>query len=233
MKDVVSEINCIRVTGDERDNKLEVIAIEKEMQLIVNDQLVTSFLYSSGHDEQLVKGYLLSSGMMSGLDDIERIEMNENASRVWVSQREKHEISVQDAGLSISHKQLLDIRSTLLDNQKHHKASRGFHGALIWELTSGRWFVCEDIGRHNAVDKVIGHGLQESYDFASSLILLSGRLVSDIVSKCTTSGISLMGSMTVATDGGIKQATDSGMTLIGSLSEDGFWLYHEGDLRVI
>ena len=92
--------------------------------------------------------------------------------------------------------------------------------------------MCEDIGRHNAVDKVIGHGMQNGYNFSHSIVLLSGRLVSDIVSKCRNSGIPLMASMTVATDGGIGQAVESGMTIIGSLSEDGFWLYNEGVVRV-
>ena len=232
MNDIISEIDCIRVNGDERDKKRETIAVEKEMQLIVNDQPVTNFLYSPGLDKQLVVGYLLSSGLISDLNDIERIEVGEDVSKVWVSQREDRESVVQDVGLTISHRQLNEIRARLLDNQKHHRATRGFHGAILWELSTGKWFVCEDIGRHNAVDKLIGYGIQEGYTFSHSLVLLSGRLVSNIVSKCRNSDIPMMASMTVATDGGIRQATESNMTIIGSLSEDGFWLYNEGFVKV-
>jgi FdhD protein len=232
MKDVVSEIDCIRVNGDERDIRRETIAAEAEMQLMINDKTVTNFLYSSGLDEQLVVGYLLSSGLISNLKDIERIEVGEEVSKVWISERESQESQVKDVGLTISHRQLIEVRSRLLGNQKHHKATRGFHGAILWELSSGKWFVCEDIGRHNAVDKVIGHGLQEGYRFPESMVLLSGRLISNIVSKSRNSGIPLMASMTVATDGGIQQAVASNMTIIGSLSEDGFWLYNEGFVKV-
>jgi formate dehydrogenase assembly factor FdhD len=232
MKDIVAEIDCIRVDGDERENRRETIATEAEMHLIVNDKPITSFLYSADLDEQLVVGYLVSSGMISRLEDIDRIELGGDITKVWVSETEKQESTVQDVGLSISHRQLIEIRTRLLENQKHHMATRGFHGAIIWELSTRKWFVCEDIGRHNAVDKVIGYGIKEGYNFSHSMVLLSGRLVSNIVAKCRNSGIPLMASMTVATDEGISEASDSNMTIIGALSEDGFWLYNEGVVRV-
>ena len=232
MKEIVTEIDCIRVDGDERENRRETIAVEREMRLIVNDQLVTNFLYSAGLDEQLVVGYLVSSGLISRLDDLEWIELEEGICKVRVSEKEKQKSAVQDVGLSISHRQLIEIRARLIENQKHHIATRGFHGAIIWELSTRKWFVCEDIGRHNAVDKVIGYGIKEGYNFSHSMVLLSGRLVSNIVVKCRNSCIPLMASMTVATDGGIREAVDSNMTIIGSLSEDGFWLYNEGVVKV-
>ena len=232
MNDVVSEIDCIRVDGDERVKKRETIAIEKEMQLVVNDEAVTNFLYSAGLDEQLVVGYLLSSGLISNLSDIEKIDVEDTVSKVRVSRENGAKVKVRDAGITVSHRQLIEIRAQLLDNQRHHRATRGFHGAILWELSTGKWFACEDIGRHNAVDKVIGYGLQNGYTFSQSMVLLSGRLISNIVSKCRNSGIPLMASMTIATDGGIREGVESNMTIIGALSEDGFWLYNEGVVKV-
>ena len=175
---------------------------------------------------------MLSSESISDLKDIEQIDVGEEVCKVLISEREERDSQIQDVGLTISHRRLIEIRATLLENQKHHRATRGFHGAILWELSTGKWFACEDIGRHNAVDKVIGHGLQNGYTFSQSMILLSGRLVSNIVAKCRNSGIPLMASMTVATDGGIRQGVESKMTIIGVLSEDGFWLYNEGVVRV-
>ncbi len=232
MKDVVSEIVCIRMNGDDREKRREIIATEKEMKLIVNDKPITNFLYSAGLDEELVIGYLMSSGMISDLKCVERIEMGERVCQVWISEKQDQETIIKDAGITISHRELIEIRARLLDNQIHHKATRGFHGAIIWELSTRKWYVSEDIGRHNAVDKVIGYGLQNGYTLSQSMVLLSGRLLSNIVSKCRNSGIPLMASMTVATDGGIKQGVEANMTIIGTLSEDGFWLYNEGVVRV-
>ena len=232
MKEVVSEIDCIRVSGDEREKTHETIAKEAVMRLFVNDKLVTEFLFSPGFEEQLVVGYLLSSGLIKSLNDVENIALQGDTCKTLVSVREDRISKLQDIGITVSHQQLINVRSTLLVNQRYHIATRGFHGAILWELSSGRWFVCEDIGRHNAIDKVIGYGLKEKYMFSHSMVLLSGRLTSNIVSKCRNSGIPLMASMTVATDGGIKQASDSNITIIGSLSEEGFWLYNEGVVKV-
>jgi FdhD protein len=232
MKDAVSEIDCIRVNGDNREKKRETIAMEAQMQLIVNEQYVTDFLYSTGVDEQLVIGYLLASGLIKDIEDIDKIEIENEVCKVWVSDKDGKEVLIKDASITISHRQLIDIRSKLLDSQPHHLATRGFHGAILWELSTGKWFACEDIGRHNAVDKVIGYGLQNGFTLSESMVLLSGRLVSDIVTKCRNSGIPLMASMTVATDGGIRKGVESNMTIIGGLSEDGFWLYNEGVVKI-
>ena len=127
---------------------------------------------------------------------------------------------------------LLEIRDLLLKSQQNHRATRGFHGAILYELTTDSWFTCEDIGRHNAVDKVIGYGLLKGFALTDSVLLLSGRLLSNSVSKGILAGIPVISSMTVATSGGILEAQKKNRTLVGSLSEDGCWLYHEGTVKV-
>ena len=232
MNDDVSEVSCVRVDGDDRTIRAEVIAVETKMSLLVNDEQVADFLYSSGFDEELVVGFLLSSSMISNPDEIDRIENESEQRKVWTSEKGGSLSTIKDMGITISHRKLIEIRTKLIENQHKHRATRGFHGSIIWELTTNRWFVCEDIGRHNAVDKVIGYAAQNNYNLSQSIVLLSGRLLSNIVSKCKNSGIPLVASMTVATDGGINEAMSSNMTIIGSLSADGFWLYNEGVVRV-
>jgi len=100
------------------------------------------------------------------------------------------------------------------------------------ELSSGRWFSCEDIGRHNAVDKVIGYCFQQGYSFSDSVLLLTGRLTSNIVQKGIHAGIPIIASMTVTTSEGIQKARENNRTLVGCLSDDGCWLYHEGAVKV-
>ena len=57
MKEILSEIDCTRVDGDAREKRRETIAMETQMQLIVNEQHITNFLYSPGLDEHLVVGH--------------------------------------------------------------------------------------------------------------------------------------------------------------------------------
>ncbi|HKZ56668.1 MAG TPA: formate dehydrogenase accessory sulfurtransferase FdhD, partial [Thermodesulfovibrionales bacterium] len=73
----------------------------------------------------------------------------------------------------------------------------------------------EDIGRHNAIDKIIGYSILEKIPFAGKLILVSGRLSSEIVSKCSRWGIPIVASRAAPTNLAIEIAETSGITLIG------------------
>ncbi len=232
MTESIREIQCIRIKGGVRNTEKERIATEVELTLKINDQLETQFSYSVGLDEQLVYGYLLSSGIIGSLKDIERIDLDKGQCSVRISKEKEIKSEAAKFSSSISFDQLLEARESLVNNQENHQATRGFHGSILMELSSERWFNCEDIGRHNAVDKVIGFGLQQGYSFSDSMLLLTGRLTSNIVQKGVHSGIPVIASLTVATDEGIAKAKESNTTLIGALVEEGCWLYNEGDTKL-
>jgi len=228
----VETIYCIRVRNRTRSQENEIVATESKLALYVNDKFVTEFLYSTGSDEHLVYGYLLSSGRISSKDEVDSIVIDSLECRVVLVNGNSPGNDQVDHHKSVSYDKMLEIRNLLLENQTSHKSTRGFHGAILYELSTNRWFVSEDIGRHNAVDKVIGHGLQESYKLSNSLLLLSGRLISNIVQKGINSGIPVLVSMTVSTDEGIKISKEHNRTLIGCLSDEGCWLYHEGTTKL-
>jgi formate dehydrogenase assembly factor FdhD len=227
----LTEIECIRVKGSSRVPKLEKVAVESLITLIVNDEVSAELLYTAGLEKELVYGHLLSSGMIHSLSQIGSFKRKGTKCRIKISDANQRE-ETEEVQLEIGHDKLIEVREALTENQKNHYATRGFHGALLWEIPTDSWFMCEDIGRHNAVDKVIGYGLKEGYSLSHSMILLSGRLVSNIVSKCVNSKIPLIASMTVATDRGIALACEANITIVGSLSEHGFWLYHEGAVKI-
>ena len=89
-----------------------------------------------------------------------------------------------------------------------------FHGAAVSDGDRIILFA-EDIGRHNAVDKVIGHLLIGNIPFKRKVMLVSCRLSSEIVSKCSRWGIPILASRAAATDLAVEIAETAGMTLIG------------------
>ncbi|TFG97779.1 hypothetical protein E4H12_07755 [Candidatus Thorarchaeota archaeon] len=232
LKSQVETIDCTRIRNRIRSQEKEAVATESELSLYVEDKFDSHFLYSAGLEECMVYGYLLSSGRISNKEEIETIVFDGSECRVNLAEGSTPNLEQTKQQGTVSFEKLLEIRDLLLKSQNNHRATRGFHGAILYELTTNRWFTSEDIGRHNAVDKVIGHGLQEGYILSNSLFLVSGRLVSNIVSKGIFAGIPVIASMTVATSEGIKKARENNRTLVGSLSEEGCWLYHEGDLKV-
>ncbi len=75
------------------------------------------------------------------------------------------------------------------DHQLGFESSGGMHAAGLMSQQSDFLYVNEDIGRHNAVDKVIGHALLNQIDFSNTFLLLSGRCGWDIVAKASRLGI--------------------------------------------
>ena len=77
----------------------------------------------------------------------------------------------------------------------------------------------EDIGRHNVVEKVIGRALMHDVDMGECILLISGRLMCELVSKVTLAGIPILGSVSATTCEAAALAEGCGMTLIGFIRE--------------
>lgn len=91
----------------------------------------------------------------------------------------------------------------------------GVHIAALYSAYGELMAFAEDVGRHNAVDKVIGAGVSKNLDFENSFLASSGRLTGDIVLKAARMRIPIVASMTAPIDSGVEAARRTGITLIG------------------
>ncbi len=87
------------------------------------------------------------------------------------------------------------------------------------------WSFAEDIGRHNAVDKVIGSCILNNMPFAGKLLLVSCRISSEIVSKCLSCGIPVLASVAAPTGLAADMAEKYGVTLVGFVRQDRLNIY--------
>ena len=110
------------------------------------------------------------------------------------------------------------IFSSLIEMQKKTQLFRetgGCHGAAIFDLEGNLVAVSEDIGRHNAIDKVIGTLLLKKEPFNNKILTSTGRLTGDSVLKAVRAQIPIVASLSAAIDSGIRLASSYGITLIG------------------
>ncbi|MFW9784805.1 MAG: formate dehydrogenase accessory sulfurtransferase FdhD [Candidatus Heimdallarchaeota archaeon] len=96
-----------------------------------------------------------------------------------------------------------------------YRETGGCHGAAIFDLEGTLLSVKEDIGRHNAIDKVIGDLLIQKHSFENVFLTSTGRLTSDSVLKAIRARIPILASFSAAIESGIKLAFAYGITLIG------------------
>ncbi|MBN1838061.1 MAG: formate dehydrogenase accessory sulfurtransferase FdhD [Spirochaetales bacterium] len=109
---------------------------------------------------------------------------------------------------------LSDLMQEALRASEVHRRTGGVHMAALADA-SGLLFLREDIGRHNAVDKVIGAQLSAGGDFADKALLASGRLSSELLGKALRCGVPVLASRSAPTDRSVALARRSNLTLVG------------------
>lgn len=107
----------------------------------------------------------------------------------------------------------------------------GTHAAAVADARQGIIFACEDIGRHNAVDKVLGWVHQQGMAFKDKILICSGRISAEMVGKALVPGVPVILSRSAPTTAGVEQAREFNLTLIGFCRGGRFNLY-AGEGRV-
>ncbi len=119
---------------------------------------------------------------------------------------------------AISPKILASLPARMRRVQKTFARTGGLHAAAIFDVR-GKLLICrEDIGRHNAVDKVIGWGfLQSRLPFSDHVLLVSGRASFEIMQKALAAGIPVVAAVSAPSSLAVEFARESGQTLVGFL----------------
>lgn len=234
------------------------ICSEAPVNLIVNNQKVITFMCTPLDLEDLALGHLYTRGMMKNIDELLGIGVCSENKKVTVILNKKIEESEEDSyfpnilltscgsGSTFDETkfksdflktekffELEKIKKSfvaLLENAVIYKKTGGMHCALIG--VEGKNYIREDIGRHNAVDKVIGTVLKEKGNLEESFIISTGRISVDMVLKAATLRIPVVSSRSIASDLAIEIANRVGITLIGRInSVDPIIYTYEGRIK--
>ena len=129
-------------------------------------------------------------------------------------------------GRSVAWSTLVQLPDALTAAQSQFRSTGGLHAAGLVTFGGEVLVVREDIGRHNAVDKVIGWAmLGWRFPLAETLLLVSGRTSFEIVQKALRAGIGLVAGISAASDLAARLAEEEGMTLVGFLRGERCTIY--------
>ena len=138
-----------------------------------------------------------------------------------------------DRGFRIAPRVLTMLPELLRTRQAVFDRTGGLHAAALFDAEGSPIAVREDIGRHNAVDKLVGWAFLEGrVPLASSILLVSGRGGFEIVQKALAAGVPVLASVSAPSSLAVRLARELGLTLIGFLRGERFVVY-SGEFRCI
>ena len=108
----------------------------------------------------------------------------------------------------------------------------GCHNAALLNR-QGMVFYCLDIGRHNAIDTLVGYMLVEGLNPADHMIISSGRIASEIAQKAVRAGVPVFASLSRAMSHAVDMARATGLTLLGNVKSGSMHIYHENGQLVL
>ncbi len=130
------------------------------------------------------------------------------------------------AGPTVGRSVLEALPGLMREAQEVFDATGGLHAAALFDADGGVLAVREDIGRHNALDKLVGsRALAGELPASDSVLLVSGRASFEIVQKAAVAGIPVLAAVSAPSDLAVSTAERAGMTLVGFLRGSGFNVY--------
>jgi FdhD protein len=218
------------------------VAREFMLTIFLNDKELVTIMCSPENMKELAAGFLFSEGLIGSKKDIKKLEVDEwmGTARVrtagdlaadsrFFSKRllasgcggsaTFYDISDAtvpkiESGLKVAAAEVMHLANVFQHGSELYRTTHGVHSAALCQ--GGQIIVFyEDIGRHNAVDKIFGRCLLEDIPTEDRIIVTSGRVSSEILQKVVKRGIPVIVSISAPTDLGVKIADKLGITLIG------------------
>jgi FdhD protein len=230
------------------------VIVETQVSLTVNGEVWLTFMCTPVDLEALALGFLFNEGLISSMEEVASVRLCANGDNVdvwlhhsvtqprrWrrtsgctggitaVEEDAKDDVVILSEmfftnGYGLTSQQVGDLIESLFEAQDLYRQSGGVHTSA---LSDGPQVivVCEDIGRHNTLDKIAGRCLLESNRIEKPVLTTTGRISSEMIQKAKRLGAKIVISRTSPSSLSIKMAQKWGITLIGYARRNRYRIY--------
>jgi FdhD protein len=258
-EDLDSSVNfdVIRVKNNKKEELTHPVATEVPCTIVVNGNEVVTIMCTPTFMKEFAVGYLYTSGMIKSANDVTKfycdtkrwrldvktvkeIDTELLGKRIYTSGCGKGVLYANVIALSYRHPLESDFSVTnefvtrcvkwFFKCSSLYKETHGVHTAALSVNVEIPQLYIDDIGRHNAADKVIGNSLMNnSVDFSRALLLCTGRISSEILHKVKRCGIPIVLSRGTPTHQTVLMAREMGVTVIGFARGGSLTIYSHSD----
>jgi FdhD protein len=238
------EVTLIRMDRNTQETMRGEVAREYPLTVMLNDEQLATLLCSPDDMENLAVGFLYSEGLIRTKEEIKGITLDEPRGIVRVNTDTADPIDRDlflkrvittgcgrgisfynfadldqkqkkvESDMKVMPAQILDLMRAFQTRSMIYQKTHGVHGAALCDGSAILLFK-EDIGRHNAIDKIFGHCLMGDIPLADRIIMTTGRISSEILFKVAKRNIPILVSRSTPTDLAVGLAGELGITLVG------------------
>jgi FdhD protein len=243
-------VHALRLpSGDEIEDR---VAVEEPLEIRIAGEPVAVTMRTPGHDEELALGFCLTEGLdPAGAQipaDLAANTVEVEASAFDRERLRRHFYTSSSCGvcgkgaiesvsvssspvaseLEVSHGIVASLPGRLLEDQRAFAATGGLHATGLFDADGELECVREDVGRHNAMDKVVGWAfLRGLVPLAERMLCVSGRLSFELVQKAAVAGCPIVVAVGAPSSLAIELAGDRGVTLCGFVRDGRLTVYTE------
>jgi FdhD protein len=234
----------------------DLLAVEEPLEIRLGDKTVSITMRTPGHDAELAAGFLITEGILSAREQIRTIDPRHNSVTVRLrageevdfERLERHFYTTSSCGvcgkasidalhvqgcravphdtLKLAPETVHALPGTLRSGQSVFDRTGGLHAAALFDAAGTLLLSREDVGRHNAVDKVIGaEFLAGNLPLSDKLLLVSGRASFELTQKAIMAGIPVLAAVGAPSSLAVETARRFNMTLLGFVRDTRFNIY--------
>ncbi len=238
----MEKFEIFRIFSDKEEKIVDIVAQEVPFTIYVNDKELVTLLASPADLVELAVGFLFTSGLILSFDEIKRATTDSQRWTVYLQLKDKKidsylifkRMFTSGCGrgtlfynavdfihrnkprsrIAIDRNQVFRMMNDFQTRSSGFKETGGVHSAALADCKN-ILIIREDIGRHNAIDKILGYALMNHIDLKEKILLSSGRVSSEVLLKIQKTDIPIIISQSAPTNQAIKHAENARITLIG------------------
>lgn len=222
--DFIKPAEIIRYQGGEARRIMDQVLREYEFELILNGVTVERGSCIEAHLEAMAQGFLLTEGLIARPEQIKAVRLS--PGHIEVEAAGGPGAPAEERRLSPpawNPEEVIEAAGQFLLHSHLFQTTGSVHSALL--AVDGGSYTCEDLGRHNAIDKVVGLAMADEADLAQAILYTSGRLPVGMARKAVRAGVPVVVSRSAPTDLTLALAQQTGLTVIGFAREGRMNLY--------
>jgi len=208
----------------------ERVVREIGLAIYINKRHFTTAMIMPTMEKEFVTGYLFGQGFINSVSEIESITIKNNIAEISLPEKKEKEKNppVIHSNLKVSREDIFNTVKAILKSEIFTE-TEAVHSAGLFSRGAEAICIAEDIGRHNALDKVIGYGLLHDIDLGNTLFASTGRQPAEMILRCCQANIPIIATKAVPTTLAIDIARKAGLTIAGLVRGNTMTIYSNPD----